>query len=150
MPPCLPFSINRRKAQKREDTPKSELAQPEAVDPIPPPLYAEKERTPPSIIDDTFKTYDGDLREISLKLHGYHEPAYKEFKAAKLLSDYLEREGFSVERGIAGDKTAFVGTFTRGIKGQVVSYNAVSALTARLNRRNMMGCPKLEWPVVTT
>jgi len=125
MPLCLPFSFNRRKASNDGDIPKSEPGRHEPIDAIPPPLYAEKERTAPTIIDDTYRKYDGDLRDISLKLHGYHELAYKEFKAAKLLTGYLEKEGFSVKRGIAGDETAFVGTFTQGKKGPVVSFNAV-------------------------
>ena len=145
MPLCLPFSFNRRRTPKDGDTPKSGLASHESVDAIPPPVYAEKERTAPKIIDDTYKKYDGDLRDISLKLHGYHELAYKEFKAAKLLTGYLEKEGFSVKRGIAGDETAFVGTFTQGKKGPVVSSNAVVSWQTRINRRNMMDCPKLEW-----
>jgi aminobenzoyl-glutamate utilization protein B len=50
--------------------------------------------------------------------------AFGERFSAKLLSDFLEREGFALERGIAGDETAFVATFTHG-KGPVISFNAV-------------------------
>jgi|SRR5277367_1874578 hypothetical protein len=130
MPLCLPFLFSRRRPKKDGETPKSELARHKSVDAVSPPQYAEKERTVPIVIDDTYKKYDDDLRDISLKLHSYHELAYKEFKAAKLLTGYLEKEGFSVERGIAGDETAFMCTFTQGKKGPVVSFNAVVSLTS--------------------
>lgn len=117
----LPFSFNGRKPQSK-DTSSNETSYV-----VPPPLYTEKERTPPKVIADCLKKYDTDLRDISLKLHGYHELAFKEYKSAKLLTEFLEREGFTVERGIAGDETAFVGTFKQG-KGPVVSFNAVWVL----------------------
>ena len=118
---CLPFSIffNR---QKNRNTKEAIRVLPSRN--VSPPLYVEKERTPPTIIADTFKKYDDDLRDISLKLHGYHELDFKEFKSAKLLTEFLEKEGFSVKRRIAGDETAFVGTYKQG-KGPVVSFNAV-------------------------
>lgn len=126
MPFCLPFPFSRRREQKKYEATKNRLTRNESTEVLPPPVYIEKEKSKlPSIIDDTYKKYDGDLRDISLKLHGYHELAYKEFKAAKLLTNYLEKEGFTVKRGIAGDETAFVGTFTQGKKGPVVSFNAV-------------------------
>jgi hypothetical protein len=123
---CLPFPLKRRREPKAHESIKSELTRNANALTVPPPLYTEKEgSTLPSIIEKTYKKYDSDLRDISLKLHGYHELAYKEFKAAKLLTDYMEKEGFKVERGIAGDKTAFVATFTQGKKRPVVSFNAV-------------------------
>lgn len=126
MPFCLPFPFKRRREPKNRESNKSELTGNENVLTLPPPLYTEKEgSTLPSIIEETYTKYDSDLRDISLKLHGYHELAYKEFKAAKLLTDYMEKEGFEIERGIAGDKTAFVATFTQGKKRPVVSFNAV-------------------------
>ena len=114
----LPFSFSRRKPQEKD------ASSDESPYVVPPPLYTEKERTPPTVISDCLKKYDADLRDISLKLHGYHELAFKEYKSAKLLTEFLEKEGFTVKRGIAGDETAFVGTFKQG-KGPVVSFNAV-------------------------
>jgi hypothetical protein len=123
-PACLPFSLrrNRRPAQSEPPPP---------VDiPIdnPPPIYSEKERkgpSPPAIVDDTYDKYDDDLRDISLKLHSYHELAFKEFKSAKLITEFMEKEGFKIKRGIAGDKTAFECTFSQG-HGPTVSFNAVA------------------------
>ncbi|MFE5729707.1 amidohydrolase [Streptomyces sp. NPDC056528] len=49
------------------------------------------------------------LWEVSLALHREPETAYEEHGASRLLADELEREGFRVERGVAGLPTAFVG-----------------------------------------
>ena len=80
-----------------------------------------------SIIDQSYKKYESDLRYISLEIHKFPELAFQEHRAAKLLSEFLEKEGFTVERGIAEDETAFVATFTNG-KGPVVSFNSVRFL----------------------
>ncbi|MFG3345821.1 amidohydrolase [Streptomyces sp. NPDC048018] len=49
------------------------------------------------------------LWDLSLALHGEPETAYEEHRAAERLTGELEREGFRVERGVAGLPTAFVG-----------------------------------------
>ncbi len=48
------------------------------------------------------------LWDVALALHREPETAYEEHRAARLLADELEREGFRVERGAAGLPTAFV------------------------------------------
>lgn len=48
------------------------------------------------------------LWDVGLALHGDPETAYEEHRAARLLADELENEGFLVERGTAGLPTAFV------------------------------------------
>jgi metal-dependent amidase/aminoacylase/carboxypeptidase family protein len=80
-----------------------------------------------STIEDAFDKYDSSLRAISLKIHGYKELSFQEHRSAALLADFLEREMFTVERGVAGDSTAFLATFTQGI-GPVVSFNAVQLI----------------------
>ncbi|KOX19998.1 amidohydrolase [Streptomyces sp. NRRL F-6491] len=47
--------------------------------------------------------------DVSLALHREPETAYEEHGASRLLAGELEREGFRVERGVAGLPTAFVG-----------------------------------------
>ena len=42
------------------------------------------------------------------------ETAYREFRSAKALSDALEKNGFTVERGLAGIPTCFVATYGSG------------------------------------
>ncbi|KAI1315530.1 hypothetical protein EDD11_000674 [Mortierella claussenii] len=49
-----------------------------------------------------------ELREISLKLHENPELSYEEHKAHALLTKYLEKKGFEVERKAYGMDTAFV------------------------------------------
>jgi len=48
-----------------------------------------------------------ELIELSLRIHANPETAFQEAKAAGWLTDYLEAEGFAVERGICQIDTAF-------------------------------------------
>lgn len=54
------------------------------------------------------------LRELSLKIHGNPEIGFCEVKAAEWLSQYLEQNGFSVERGTGGLPTAFKARYGNG------------------------------------
>lgn len=58
----------------------------------------------------------GELIRIADTLHANPEIAFEEFKSAALLSGTLEKNGFAVERGMAGLETAFVTTL-RGQDG---------------------------------
>ncbi|KAG0007056.1 hypothetical protein BGZ65_010258 [Modicella reniformis] len=49
-----------------------------------------------------------ELRDVSMKLHENPELGYKEYKAHALLTDYLERKGFQVQRKAHTLDTAFV------------------------------------------
>ncbi len=55
-----------------------------------------------------------ELIELSLRIHANPETAFREVKAAGWLSDYLEAEGFAVERGICQIDTAFRATYGSG------------------------------------
>ena len=57
-----------------------------------------------------------DLIRISDTIHAKPELAFQEFEAAALLTSVLEKEGFTVHRGVAGLETAFVASYT-GQKG---------------------------------
>src|SRR2546426_8645751 len=48
-----------------------------------------------------------ELVELSLRIHANPETAFQEEKSAAALSDYLESNGFAVERGICEIPTAF-------------------------------------------
>jgi aminobenzoyl-glutamate utilization protein B len=102
-----------------------------------------------SAIENSYKRYSQDLREISLKIHEYRELSYQEHMSAKLLSGFLQKEGFNVERGIAGKETAFVATYVQG-RGPVVSFNAVHESSSGTDVRNMMLSQKLDMPVDIT
>jgi len=60
---------------------------------------------------------------IALKIHEYQELAFQEFKSAALLCSFLEKNGFHVQRGIAGMETAFLATFAK--KGSLQTSNAM-------------------------
>ena len=77
-----------------------------------------------TVIDELYQKYDLDLQRISLEIYRLQELAFHEDQSSNLLSQFLELKGFTVEQGIAGDKTTFVATFSQG-KGPVVSFNAV-------------------------
>ena len=95
----------------------------------------------PSIVDESYKKYDSELRQVSLEIHKYSELAFEEHKSAKLITEVLEKHGFVVERGIAGVATAFVATFGEG--KPLVSFNAVGSCRTSADCRNMMPSPRL-------
>lgn len=47
------------------------------------------------------------MREVSEAIHSFAELGTKELKSSQLLCDELEKNGFSVQKGIAGMQTAF-------------------------------------------
>jgi amidohydrolase len=55
-----------------------------------------------------------ELQELSLRIHSHPETAFQEHRAAQWLSDYLEANGFRVERGICGIPTAFRAAYGSG------------------------------------
>ncbi|MBE9490376.1 MAG: amidohydrolase [Bacteroidetes bacterium] len=58
--------------------------------------------------------HEANLIEISDEIWALAETAFEENKSAKLLADYAEKQGFNVERGVAGMPTAFVATYGSG------------------------------------
>lgn len=54
------------------------------------------------------------LSELSLKIHSNPELGFQEVKAAAWLTQYLEENGFSTERGICELPTAFRGSYGQG------------------------------------
>ena len=54
------------------------------------------------------------LIEISDEIWNLAETAFEENASAKILADYAEAEGFTVERGVAEMPTAFVATYGSG------------------------------------
>jgi len=55
-----------------------------------------------------------DLEKLSRQIHDNPELGYQEVKAAAWLVEFLERQGFKVERALAGVDTAFRGTLETG------------------------------------
>jgi aminobenzoyl-glutamate utilization protein B len=59
------------------------------------------------------------------------EVAMEEYKSSEALASYLERQGFAVERGVAGLPTAFVGVYGSGqpVIGFLAEYDALPSLS---------------------
>src|SRR5881628_3397641 len=55
-----------------------------------------------------------ELEALSHQIHAHPELGYEEVKACAWLSEFLERHGFTVERGVGGVETAFRGTLGSG------------------------------------
>ena len=72
-----------------------------------------------------------ELESLSHRIHEHPELGYQEVQAAGWLSDFLERQGFKVERGVAGVETAFRGTVDTG-EGPTIAilceYDALPAI----------------------
>jgi len=54
------------------------------------------------------------LIQMSDEIWALAETAFEETKSSKILADYAESQGFKVERGVAGEPTAFVATYGSG------------------------------------
>ena len=71
------------------------------------------------------------LIEVSDSLWEYAEIALLEYKSSKLIMGVLEKEGFNVEREVAGMPTAFVASYGSGkpIIGILAEYDALPGLS---------------------
>ena len=69
--------------------------------------------------------------ELNKKIWSYAELNFREDKSAAALADALEAEGFAVERGVAGVRTAFVASFGGGkpVIALLGEYDALSSLS---------------------
>jgi len=74
-----------------------------------------------------------DMIELADTIWAYAETALRETRSAKLLADYAEKQGFQVERGVAGMPTAFVASYGRGrpIIGIMGEYDALPGLSQK-------------------
>ena len=77
-------------------------------------------------------SYDAELRIIAMDIHSNPELQFEEHKAAAWLTEMLEKEGFLVERGIAGLDTAFKAVWEGEKGGPVIGllceYDALKGL----------------------
>lgn len=83
-------------------------------------------------IKDAVDHLDDELRDIALKIHANPELNFEEYKAAGWLTEYLEENGFAVERGVADLDTAFIGTWEGTSNGPTIGilaeYDALPGL----------------------
>ncbi len=60
------------------------------------------------------ETHRDELYDLSRRIHDNPELGFHEFKASGWLTEYLEKNGFTVERGIYGLDTAFRASYGQG------------------------------------
>ena len=65
-------------------------------------------------IINSIENHEEEIIKISDKIWELAETAFNEYESSKLLSDYAEANGFTLERGVAGMPTAFVATYGKG------------------------------------
>lgn len=65
-------------------------------------------------IIESVEKHEQALIEISNNIWALAETAFEETQSSKILADYAEKQGFNVERGVAGMPTAFVATYGSG------------------------------------
>jgi len=70
-----------------------------------------------TLVFDAIDTIKEEVIRISDFIFDNPEPGLEENKASEKLTDYLERNGFAVERGVGGIPTAFRAVFENGTSG---------------------------------
>jgi len=70
---------------------------------------------------------ENEIRDMSMELWQYSEIALREVRSAEYLAGILEKEGFTVERGVADMPTAFVAEWGTGgpVIGILAEYDAL-------------------------
>lgn len=83
---------------------------------------------------NSVEKHQKELIELSDQIWTYAETALLEFNSANLLSEYAEKQGFKVERGVAGLPTAFIASFGSGkpIIGVLGEYDALPGLSQKV------------------
>jgi len=66
------------------------------------------------LISNSIESHQIELIKISDAIWAKAETAFEENESSKLLADYAEKNGFKIERGVAGMPTAFVATYGSG------------------------------------
>ena len=80
---------------------------------------------------DLIESRKEEVYEISDKVWEYAEPRFQEFRSAKLEADFLEANGFKVQRGLCGEDTAYLAEFGSGqpVIAMLGEYDALSGLS---------------------
>ena len=91
--------------------------------------------------EDALKAIDREKEFVccaSDKIWDNPETAFQEFKSTEILCELLEKEGFAVEKNLAGIKTAFSGSFGHGrpVIGLLGEFDALSGLSQESENTN--------------
>ncbi|HKZ51771.1 MAG TPA: amidohydrolase [Candidatus Acidoferrales bacterium] len=81
----------------------------------------------------SIEKHRADLISLADQIWRFAETALRETRSAKALADYAERQGFRVERGVAGMPTAFIATYGSGrpIIGILGEYDALPGISQK-------------------
>ncbi|MEX0288965.1 MAG: amidohydrolase [Flavobacteriaceae bacterium] len=79
-----------------------------------PAVLAQKMNANKKAILASIEKHESALIAISDSVWALAEEAFEEVASSKILADYAEKNGFTVERGVAGMPTAFVATYGSG------------------------------------
>ena len=87
------------------------------------------------LITKSVEKHKADLIKISDEIWAKAETAFEENESSKLLADYAEKNGFNVERGVAGMPTAFVATYGSGkpVISVLGEFDALPGLSQKTN-----------------
>jgi aminobenzoyl-glutamate utilization protein B len=99
-------------------------------------LFAAAQKKPNANKDLVIRSVESrkaELVAMSDKIWAYAETALKENQSSKLLADYAESQGFTVERGVAGLPTAFIASYGSGkpIVGILGEYDALPGISQK-------------------
>ncbi len=67
-----------------------------------------------ALIEASVESHKSELIGISDEIWGKAETAFEEYESSEILSDFAEKNGFTVQKGVAGMPTAFVATYGSG------------------------------------
>ncbi len=81
----------------------------------------------------SIEKHKAEIIGLSDQVWSFAETALLETRSSKLLADYAEKQGFTVERGVAGMPTAFVASYGEGrpIIGVLGEYDALPGLSQK-------------------
>ncbi|KZT55248.1 hypothetical protein CALCODRAFT_484911 [Calocera cornea HHB12733] len=75
-------------------------------------------------VEETIEALDGELRELSLKIHDHPELAFQEKYAHDALTSFMESHAFTVTRHYLGYDTAWLATLQVGSGGRILGFNS--------------------------
>ena len=77
------------------------------------------------------EAHQKELSEFNRKIWTFAEPPLKEYQSSALLVNWLEDNGFEVQKGIGGMPTAFIATYGEGspVVGILAEYDALPGIS---------------------
>lgn len=93
-------------------------------------LLAQYDKEKQTIINDLDKNFNK-YTDVAKEIWGYAELGFLEDKSTAALQGLLEKEGFKIDKGVAGMPTAFVATYGSGkpVIGILAEYDALPGLS---------------------